>query len=219
MNAIILYHANARARYPQKWIDDCIGSIKNQTEKCGIFELEYGGEGLDAQLCSPSIFFSHKIDHSKSDAHTGRHTGHSKAHNWLCRKAVEMGADYVFNTNIDDFYHYQRVEKQLEYLKQGYDVVSSNMTQINENNEVLRADIRFSDMDIEEHAKKNHNVISHPACAYSKNFILNSGLLNPYEVPKDDFELWKRSYGKFKFVIAPWTLHFYRIHSANVSKK
>lgn len=217
MNAIILYHANARSRYPQRWIDDCIGSIKNQTEKCVVLEMDYEGKG--EQLCEGSIFYNRKMFTDYSDKETGRHTGHSWAHNFLCEVAMEYNADYVFNTNIDDFYHYQRVEKQLEYLKQGYDVVSSNMTQINENNEVLRADIRFSDMDIEEHAAKGHNVISHPACAYSKNFILNSGLLNPYEVPKDDFELWKRSFGKFKFVIAPWVLHYYRLHDANVSKR
>lgn len=217
MNAIILYHANARERYPQRWLDECIGSIKNQTEKCVVLEMDYAGN--NERLCDTSVFINMIIDHNNADKKTKRHTGHSYAHNALCEAAIEYGAEYVFNTNIDDFYHYQRVEKQLEYLRQGYDVVSSNMTQINEDNEVLRADIRFSDMNIEEHAKKGHNVISHPACAYSKNFILNSGLLNPYEVPKDDFELWKRSFGKFKFVIAPWTLHFYRIHSANVSKK
>lgn len=218
MNAIILYHANAKQRYPQKWIDDCVGSIKNQTEKCIVLEMDYAGG--EERLCDTSIFYSTVINHYQADKKTFRHTGHSYAHNMLCKLAVEQrGADYVFNTNLDDFYHYQRVEKQLEYLREGYDVVSSNMTQIDGDNRVLRSDIRFSDMDIEEHAKKGHNVISHPVCAYSKNFILNSGLLNPYDVPKDDMMLWGRSFGKFKFVIAPWVLHYYRLHLNNVSKK
>ena len=216
MNAVIIYHAN-HANYPYKWISDCISSIKNQKGDFVVLEMDYNGG--DKPLYQGSFFFSKKLDYSESDKATGRHTGHSLAHNFLCQKAIEMGADFVFNTNIDDFYHYDRVNVQSEYLAQDYDVVSCNMTQIDEDNRVLRSDILFSNMNIEEHAARNHNIIAHPACAYSKNFILNSGLLNPFEVPRDDFELWKRSYGKFKFIIAPYTLLFYRLHLNNVSRK
>lgn len=179
--------------------------------------MDYSGG--EVPLYEGSAFFSEKLDYEASDTATGRHTGHSLAHNYLCKKAVELGYDYVFNTNIDDFYHYDRISIQSEYLSQGYDVVSCNMTQIDPLNYATREDILFSQMDIRKQASIGHNIISHPGCAYSKNFILNSGMLNPFEVPKDDFELWKRSYDKFKFVIAPYTLHYYRIHSANVSKK
>ena len=75
-------------------------------------------------------------------------------------------------------------------------------------------------MDIElQGLSKNHNCIAHPGCVYSKNFIMNSGLLVPSEIPKDDFELWKRSYAKFKFKIVPETLLFYRIWGGNISAK
>lgn len=214
-HAVILYHAN-HEKYPKKWVDDCMMSIRKQTKLQMVIELDYNGG--TTPIYDGSYFFSKKLDYTESDKATGRHTGHSLAHNWLCRKAVELGCDYVFNTNIDDFYHFERIEKQLEYLEQGYDVVSCNMTQIDEENRVLRQDILFSQMDIKEHARKGHNIIAHPACAYSKNFIQNSGLLNAFEVPKDDFELWKRS-EKFKFVIAPYTMLYYRLHTNNVSKK
>ena len=216
MNAVIIYHAN-HEKYPANWISDCVNSIRNQKGEFTVLEMDYNG-GM-TPIYEGSLFFSKKLDYEASDKATGRHTGHSYAHNWLCLKAVELGYDNVFNTNIDDFYHYDRINIQSEYLAQGYDVVSCNMTQIDHENRVLRQDILFSQMDIQEHAAKSHNVVSHPACAYSKNFILNSGLLNPFEVPKDDFELWKRSYGKFKFVIAPYTMLYYRIHANNVSKK
>lgn len=215
-HAVILYHAN-HEKYPQKWIDDCISSTRRQSMIQLVIEMDYNGG--TKQLYDGSYFFSKKLDYGESDRVSGRHTGHSHAHNWLCRKAVELGCDYVFNMNIDDFYHYDRIKMQIPYLEQGFDVVTSNMTQVDEENRVLREDILFSQMDILEHAAKNHNIIAHPACAYSRNFILNSGLLNPNEVPKDDFELWKRSYRKFKFKIAPYTLLFYRIHQNNVSKK
>ena len=75
-------------------------------------------------------------------------------------------------------------------------------------------------MDIEHNGlQRNHNIIAHPGCVYSKNFIENSGLLVPEEIPKDDFNLWKRSYAKFQFKIVPYTLLFYRIHENNISGK
>lgn len=215
-HAVIIYHANHK-KYPEKWISDFVLSIRNQTKLERVLELDYAG-GTEP-IYEGSLFFSRKLDYEASDKATGKHTGHSHAHNWLCKKAIELGCDYVFNTNIDDIYHFERIERQLPYLEQGFDVVTCNMTQIDEENRILRQDILFSQMDILAQAKKNHNIIAHPACAYSRNFVLNSGLLNPNEVPKDDFELWKRSYPKFKFKIAPYTMLFYRIHQNNVSKK
>lgn len=209
--SVIIYHKN-HSRYPQKWIDDCLTSIRNQRViNFDVIELDYGGEGT--QLYKGSIFFSQVMEN------------HAEAHNWCCKKAVKFGADVVFNTNIDDIYHYERLFRQMPAMERGIDVCSCDMTQINGENEILRQDIRFSEMPIEEHAARGHNVISHPACAYSKNFILKSGLLQPTEEMKkgnakwtDDFDLWKRSFGKFRFHIVPYTLLFYRIHSDNVSK-
>lgn len=210
--AVVIYHKNV-SRYPKKWVDDCCLSIRNQrVEKFDVLELNYGGE--NNSVYEGSLFYSTLLKN------------HAEAHNWICRKAVQLGYEFVFNTNIDDFYHHERIYRQLPYLLEGYDVVSANMTQINADNEVLREDILFSNMSIPEHAQKGHNVISHPVCAYSKNFIENSGLLQPTEAMikgtakwTDDFDLWKRSFGKFRFAIVPYTLLFYRIHSNNVSAK
>jgi hypothetical protein len=68
-------------------------------------------------------------------------------------------------------------------------------------------------------AQKNHNILAHPVLCYSRNFGLNAEKLIPAENPRDDFNLWKKSYGKFKFVILPDFLLFQRIHDNNVSKK
>lgn len=218
MNAIILYHAN-HTKYPQKWIDDCLMSIRGQViEEFDVLELDYGP--TPTQLYEGSKFFTQAFKEKDKT-----HRGHSYAHNWLCYKAVELGYDYVFNTNIDDFYHYERLYRQIPFLLQGYDVVSSNMTQIDQDNRVIMkgtrimSDIAFSEMSIVEHFSKGHNIIAHPACAYSANFIRKSGMLKPEEVPKDDFELWKRSIDKFTFKIAPYTLLYYRIWGGNVSAK
>lgn len=202
--ATISFHKNL-SRYPAKWIDDYRTSIENQITKTEIFEIDYGCKG--ERIFDNSRYYEVPF------------TNHADAHNFLCRQAVGHGFDYVANTNIDDLYHYERISRQMPYCEQGYDVVSCDMTQIDGDNNAIRENIFFSQMDIEQHAATGHNIIAHPACIYSKNFIENSGLLIASEIPKDDFELWKRSYGKFKFFIAPYVLLYYRVHSNNISKK
>lgn len=202
--ATISFHKNL-SRYPAKWIDDYRTSIENQVTKTQIFEIDYGCTG--ERIFKDSQYYEVSF------------TNHASAHNFLCRQAVGHGFDFVANTNVDDLYHYERILRQLPYCEQGFDVVSCDMTQIDGDNNVTRENILFSQMNIEEHAVKGHNVLSHPSAIYSKNFIENSGLLIPEQIPRDDFELWRRSFGKFTFFIAPYVLLYYRIHTNNISKK
>lgn len=206
----ISFHANL-SRYPAQWISDYRKSIEQQVMKTPIFEIDYGCTG--ERIFKDSTYYEVPL------------ANHAEAHNFLCRMAVGSGFDYVANTNIDDMYHHERISRQSLYLE-GNDVVSCDMTQINGENEIIRKDILFSQMDILEHAQRGHNIISHPACIYSKNFIENSGLLQPTEEMKagkakwrDDFDLWLRSYDRFKFFIVPYVLLYYRVHSNNTSKK
>lgn len=180
-------------------------SIENQVMKTAIFEIDYG-YGKEERIFKDSIYEQMEMP------------THADAHNYLCRKAVAAGFDYVANTNIDDLYHHERISRQSLYLKDN-DVVSCDMTQINGDNEVIRPNILFSQMNIREHAATGHNVVAHPAVIYSKKFIEESGLLVGSEIPKDDFNLWKRSYDKFNFFIVPFVLLYYRIHTNNISKK
>lgn len=179
-------------------------SIENQVMKTAIFEIDYG--------CTGERIFKNSIYEEK------HFPNHAEAHNYLCRQAIADGFDYVANTNIDDLYHHERISRQSLYLKDN-DVVSCDMTQINGENEVIRPNILFSQMNIREHAATGHNVVAHPAVIYSKKFIEESGLLVGDQIPRDDFELWKRSYDKFSFFIVPYVLLYYRIHINNISKK
>lgn len=201
--ATICFHKNL-SRYPENWIRDYRVSIEGQVTKTVIFEIDYGCTG--ERIFKDSIYFQEAF------------TNHAEAHNYLCRKAIEEGFDFVANTNIDDLYHQERIFRQINYCYH-YDVVSCDMTHIDGENNITRENILFSQMNILEHAAKGHNIIAHPACIYSKNFIENSGLLIPSEIPRDDFELWKRSYDKFSFFIVPYVLLYYRVHQNNISKK
>lgn len=200
--ACIIYHKDV-FNYSPKWIAKCIESLKKQTyNKVDFFELDYSNN--HTQLYPKSTFASMALP------------THAHAHNWLLDEVFRLGYDCAFNVNIDDHYSLDRFEKQMTWMEAGYDVVSSNFYHIDENDKV----IRYMAMDsrvIEKEAKKGHNIIAHPVCCYSRNFWLNCTKLNPAEIPKDDFELWKRSYGKFKFKILPNFLLYYRVYPQKVS--
>lgn len=200
-NAVIIFHKNV-SRYPKEWIDRCIESIRLQSyPNFTVFELDYGGTGK--QIYEGSDFESKKLNN------------HAEAHNYLLDKVFALGYEYAFNTNIDDYYSLDRVEKQLKYLKKGYDVVSSNFVRVDENDRHLER-MNFHFRNPVKEARNNHNIIAHPVCAYSKKFWTQCDKLKGEEIPRDDFELWKRSYKKgFNFLILPDYLLYYRIHANN----
>jgi hypothetical protein len=140
--------------------------------------------------------------------------------NFIIGKAFEDGCDFVFNTNLDDYYDSKRIEKQLEKLKEGYDIVSSDFCYIEEINGEDRVTFYKnikSNTDIKLNLDRNHNVIAHPVVAYSKRFWDNNRYL-PQEIPLEDLNLWKRSFNSgFKFYIMDDVLLFYRLHGNQVT--
>lgn len=200
--AVILYHKNVHTYYPKKWVDDCILSIKRQTYKdFTVFECDYGEQGNRLMFGN---FYNLNLP------------THADAHNFLLDKVFEQDYDCAFNINIDDFYHLQRFEKQIAFMKD-YDVVSSNFIHMDEDGNMIRT-LRFDNRDIKREIRRKHNVIAHPAVCYSRNFWLNCSRLRPKEIPRDDLRLWQRSVNRFKFKILPEILLYYRIHENNVSK-
>ena len=208
--AVIIFHKNVTTYYKKEWIDKCMDSIKNQTYRdFVVLEVDYGGDG--------NVIFKD----NRAVYYTARNMdNHALAHNFLLDMAFNVyGCDCAFNVNVDDYYALNRFEKQLPYIEQGYDVVSSNFYRIN-NDESIKQPFAFNARDIEREAAKGHNVIAHPVCCYSRNFWLNCDKLNPADIPQDDFVLWKKSYKKgFRFVILKDFLLFQRIHENNISKK
>jgi hypothetical protein len=203
--AVIIFHKNIE-RYPAEWVRQCTESIYEQAVSnwFDVFELNYGGWQL--AVYPNSKFFNDE------------YSNHAEAHNYLLDRVFEEDYDCAFNVNIDDYYHPYRFALQIKAIEQGYDVVSSNFYRVDAQGHNIGT-FKFDHLDPAAEAKKGHNIIAHPVCCYSRNFWLNCSRLNPAEIPADDFELWKRSYGKFKFTILPEFLLYQRIHDFNVSKK
>lgn len=206
-SAVIIFHRNIDSYYPKEWVDKCLNTIRNQSyQDFQVFELDYGGAGR--QIYRGSEFDSVMMNN------------HAEAHNYLLDKVFKEDYDCAFNVNVDDWYALNRFEKQLPYIEQGYDVVSSNFYRVNED-ESVKQSFFFDQRDIVKESEREHNVLAHPVLCYSKNYWTNCDKLDPKDIPFDDFILWKKSYKKgiFKFIILPDFLLFQRIHCNNVSRK
>jgi hypothetical protein len=204
-SAVIIFHKNIDSYYPKEWWMKCYDTIRRQQNVTfDVFELDYGGTGRHTY--EGSFFHSENLGN------------HASAHNYLLDWVFSLDYDCAFNVNIDDWYALGRFETQLPWIEKGYDVVSSNFYRVN-SDESVKQPFTFHNRDIVKEAQKNHNILAHPVLCYSRNFGLNAEKLIPEESPRDDFNLWKKSYGKFKFVILPDFLLFQRIHDNNVSKK
>lgn len=202
--ACIIFHKNT-SRYPAQWVEKCINSIKNQTFKnFTVFEVDYGNS--NTQIYEGSIFESLELKN------------HAVAHNYLLDKVFGLGYDIAMNVNLDDFYDVKRFELQVAKIKEGYELVSSNFYVIDERENVVKTNV-FHNLNFFEEAEKGHNIIAHPSCCYSKKFWDNCTKLIDTEIPRDDFELWKRTFikGENKFCILPEFLLYYRVHNLKTS--
>ncbi|HRG37133.1 MAG TPA: hypothetical protein PK289_01265 [Bacteroidia bacterium] len=200
--AIIVYHKNANKIYPEHWIEQFRKSIYDQTyDKFDIMEINYGMD--DFRIFTDSSFLCLKKD------------SFVDVMNEMISACFKLGYKYVFNTNVDDFYSPIRVEKQLEALEAGYDLVSSNFALVDTSGGIMNTH-EFQNLSINAELNKDHNIICHPVVAYSKKFWANNRYV-PGEVPFEDLKLWQRSIADNKFIILPDTLCYHRIHGNMVS--
>jgi hypothetical protein len=208
---VILFHSGIDLLYRPEWIRQCVDSLLNQTRPADCYlEINYSGESksvLEGISGIDHYFYSEALP------------TYAHAMNFLLDKAVEIGCDCVFNSNLDDYYATTRFAKQLDEIEAGYDLVSSNFVHIDENNCIMR-NMQFSSLtDIRQNFDRNHNVIAHPVVCYSKKF-LNTYRYDTSKVPAEDFDLWKRAISDgAKFVILDDTLLFYRRHLNQVGAK
>jgi hypothetical protein len=119
----------------------------------------------------------------------------------------------VANSNVDDVYALDRLEKQLPYIEASYDIVSSNFALTRDGEIVHRHEFHTMDLPIE--LSNNNNLICHPTVIYSKNFWKNNRYV-PECQPLEDLMLWQRTVNKYAFFIHPDILLYHRLHDNSV---
>jgi hypothetical protein len=195
--ALISFHKNI-GRYPIEWIEKYRDSIINQTNKdFDIFELNYGGG--EERIFENSEFISLNLN------------DHAQAHNYLLERCFSLGYDLILNTNVDDRYPLDRVKLQIDNFDPEISVMSGNYISFSETRENIHR-TKFEELDIFKEFSNNHNIIAHPACAYSRKILDYNENLISEEIASDDFCMWKRLLTKgAKFKILPDVLLYYRI--------
>lgn len=212
---VIFFHKGIRNIYKERWIKKSVMSIIDQTySDINFYEINYGDDGFTLKTyfqeeSRPWLFVQEVKDN------------HAEAMNSILDKAFNDGCNFVFNTNLDDYYSLDRIEKQLEYLVQGYDIVSSDFCYIqeNEDNDIILFHKNIRNFgSIHDNLKYDHNVIAHPSVVYSRKFWDGGNQYIPSEIPREDLLLWKRSFfNGYKFIIHPDTLLFYRLHQNQIT--
>jgi hypothetical protein len=210
---VVLFHKNIYNVCQKKWIDKCLYSldtnehnIKNDY-KTQYYEINYGGNNF--QLKKNSKFWNLELEN------------YAEAMNFIISKAF-IDCTYVFNVNLDDFYHENRFHVQINEAKNGNDLISSNFFYVKEKNEqdVIFHDMNFtSKTDITYNFLIGNNVIAHPSVCYTRNFWDDEkNRYNKDLVPAEDFDLWKRALNNgYKFSICDEHLLYYRIHDKQSS--
>lgn len=217
---VILFHKDILKIYENSWIEKSVNSMINQTDTDFTFyEVNYGGEPYSVvpnNINIKSYFWSENL------------TNYAEAMNFILDKAFNDGCDYVFNTNLDDFYPPNRISNQIEMItKQNLDIVSSDFCYIQEKEisgvkkDLVTHFMNIEKTNIENHLENGHNVIAHPSVCYNKRFWLDGE--NRYDInktPEEDLDLWVRSIKRgYKFGIHDEILLYYRIHKNQVSTK
>lgn len=199
--AMLSYHKNAETLYPAHWIEKYKNSVLNQTYKqFDIIEANYGGG--DYRIFEHSIFDAVITDNFVQTL------------NRLLDKCFnELEYDFVLNSNIDDWFTPNRVERHIPFMSAGYDLISSNFALVKDD-EVTKWH-KFHNLNILQELTKNHNIVCHPACTYSKKFWENNRYV-PEQIPTEDLQLWQRAIKNSKFIILEDTLLFHRVHSQSV---
>jgi hypothetical protein len=213
----ILYHSNILKLYKKEWVQKCINTITNQTfQDFDVFELNYGEDNYSLEnffdLKNGYHFLNQK---QKMD-------NHAEAMNYLLDMIFkEKEYDFCFNINLDDYYDLNRFEKQIEIMKQGFDISSSEYIFIKEVNgeDKLLGLAGLSTKPLGQLFQDDITPIAHPCVCYSKSFWINYGPYIPSEIPREDKNLWIRSYSSgAKLYIIKEPLLYYRLHDKQVSK-
>ncbi len=101
----------------------------------------------------------------------------------------------------------------IKAVNAGYDLVSSNFSHVDENDQVIRNMI-FHDRDIATELASNHNIIGHGVVVMTKGFWARNKYYGTDELGYEDLTLWKRAIDKGEnIIVLPEILFSYRLHS------
>lgn len=193
-----------------EFIEDCIKSILNQSYR--NFELIILDDGSTDNSMEIVKSFSDERIRVISD---GKNKGLAKRLNQIAKLTT---TPYLARMDTDDVMHFERIEKQLLFIKEhpSIDVLGTNVYSI-DNNNIVKG-IRISTEENKDILDFNFDHYVHPSVMAKTKWFLD----NPYDEKvgrSQDYELWYRtkSFSSLKIYSEP--LLFYRDYGGVYYKK
>ena len=202
---VVIFHKNIYSIFQKRWVDKCLHTIRTQThQEFTVFEICYGD--TPERLWEGSEYLHAPLQN------------HIYALNFIIDYAFENGCDVVMETNLDDFYSPLRFSLQLQAIEDGYDLVSSDFSHIDENDNKIRTS-SFSNLDIKHELHTGHNIIAHPVVCINKKFWEQNKYYGVNELGYEDYVLWRKAISNgAKAIILPDILLYYRLHEKQTGR-
>lgn len=200
-------------RNEDAWLDETLRSITSQTLK--NFELLVMDDGSTDR--TPEILKKFAATDSRIKIFRQANRGNAESRNTLVRHAA---SDLIANMDGDDIAYPERLEVQLEYMKNHPEtVLVSTYARIVEMDkpEQWRMSTAFEEDELNRWYLSVIPPFIHSSVMYRKNAFLEAGGYRQEEYPAEDYGLWVRMKSLGKINTAPRVLTEYRFHSRGVS--
>ena len=190
----------------EKYIDQCVDSIINQTFK--DWELLVGFNGTTDR--SKDIVSSYNDDRIKVFDYK-EDKGKAKTLNKLIKEARY---DWCAIQDHDDIWLPRKLETQIQYIK-NYDIIGSYIKYINEQGETIGAPaLSETHNEIKMKSIGGNNQIANSSSIFKKKHVESVGLWDQSKDGIEDFDLWLKLLRKnHKFYNTPNYLCLHRIHN------
>jgi glycosyltransferase involved in cell wall biosynthesis len=190
----------------EKYLSLAIESVLNQTFK--DFELLIGFNGTsDNSKEIPKIYNDSRIKVFDYDDR-----GKSKTLNKLLN---ETSFDWIALQDDDDLWLHTKLEKQVQYIDKGWDVIGTFINYINEEGNIIgRPNLCSFTDDIKHLSLSGLNQVANTSTIFKKEIALEIGGWTDGLDGIEDYDFWLRLLRKDKkFINIPEELVHHRLHS------
>lgn len=194
----------------EKWINECLYSIINQThENLQILIIDDGSDDRSVELIKRS-------DDKRIELYRKEHSGISKSLNFAIDK---IKGNYIARIDADDLCNPDRIEKQMGFLNNNssYGIVGSNFILIDEKGRKMqKVNNPEKNVWIKEQLLRRC-CIWNGSILMKKEILLNAKGYDENRIAAEDWDLYIRLINKTNFHNIQEYLSYKRFHKDNIS--
>lgn len=195
----------------EKWIEECINSVLNQTYiNLQVLIIDDGSS-------DSTVARIHQIFDNRIELFCKEHSGISKSLNFAMSK---IKADFVARIDSDDLCDKERIIKQMKFMNENpeYGIIGSNFILVDE---------KGKQIDKIRNPRSNDDIVDQlprRCCVWNGSLLMRNIILkklnrfNENLIAGEDWDFFLRAIGLTKFYNIQEFLSTKRIHSASISE-